>query len=163
MARGASVNVDELPEDRQAEIAEQAKRHEEEAVEWKAVFDGLDERVLSPKMAELANELTEAGRWADKPPRTEPRLSGSGVKSAGRFSVAMPGSEEGSTRPVDVSVELFPTTNRRFIAYLDVGGKVERKTFEVSDFEENQDESDERFKAWLNAQFDKHIRKKAYH
>lgn len=163
MARGASVNVEELPEDRQAEIAEQVRRHEIEAEEWKAIFDGLDGRVLSPMMAQLAKELAESDRWGNRPPRTEPRLSGSGVKSSGQFKVPAGGPAEESTRPMDVSVELFPTTNQRFIAYLDVGGKVERKTFEVSDFEENQDESDERFKAWLNAQFDKHIRKKAYH
>lgn len=163
MARGASVNVEELSEDRQAEIAEQVKRHEMEAEEWKAIFDGLDERLLSPMMGELAKELAETDRWVSRPPRTETRLSGSGVKSSGQFKVPAGGATEDATRPMDVSVELFPTTNRRFIAYLDVGGKVERKTFEVSDFEENQAESDDRFRAWLNVQFDKHIRRKAYH
>lgn len=162
MAKGVMLNVDELSPERQAEIAEQTRRHDEEAAQWKDVFDTVDERVLSPKMAEIADELSQTDRWAGRPPRTQPRLSGSGVKSAGRFKVAA-GGEDGATRPVDLSVELYPTTNRRFIAHIDVGGKVERKTFEADEFESDPEQSDARFRSWLDSQFDKHIRRKAYH
>ena len=161
MAKNYSLNMDELSEDRQAEIAEQAKRHEEEAAEWNEVFQAVDERVLSPMMTGIADELTGNGKWLNGPPRTAPRPSGSGVKSAGRFEA--PVGTEGGVRPVDVSVELYPTTNRRFIAYLDVGGKIERQVFAVEEFESAPDESDERLRTWLSRQFDKHIRQKAYH
>lgn len=161
MAKTYTLNVDDLSEDRQAEIAEQAKKHEEDSAQWQEIFQAIDKRVLTPSMHALAEELGQSGKWVGKAPKTETRLSGTGVKSAGQFEV--PGTVEGGSRPVDVSVELFPTTNRRFIAYVDVGGKVERKTFELSDFEENQDESDARLRGWLGSQFDKHIRKKAYH
>ena len=161
MARVANVNVSELPEARQAEIAEQTRRYEQEAAEWQEFFRGVDERVLTPVMAALADELSQSGRWAGRQPKTEPRLSGSGVKTTGQFKIA--GGEEGQSRPMDASVELYPTTNRRFIAYVDVGGKVERKTFEVSEFESDPEQSDERLRSWLNGQFDRHIRRKAYH
>jgi hypothetical protein len=161
MAKTYTLNVDELSEERQAQIAEQAKKHEEDAAQWHEIFGSLDERVLTPVMAEVAAELGETGKWVGSKPKTATRLSGTGIKSAGQFEV--PGTVEGGTRPVDVSVELFPTTNRRFIAYVDVGGKVERKTFELSEFDENQVESDQRLRSWLGTQFDKHVRKKAYH
>ena len=159
MARAATVNFHELSEERQAEIAEQARRHEEEAAQWREVFDAVDDRVLSPKMAEIADELAQSGKWLDDPPRTEPRLNGSGVKCAGRFK----GTVDGAERPVDVSVELFPTTDRRFIAYLEVGRTVERETFRAEDFESDPEASDDRLRTWLDRRFDKHVRRKAYY
>ena len=161
MAKNYTLNIDELPEERQAEIAEQAKRHEEDAANWQEVFQTVDERVLSPMMTEIADELSGSGKWLNGPPRTQPRLSGSGVKSAGRFEA--PVGTEGGSRPVDVSVELYPTTNRRFIAYVDVGGKIERQTFSVEELETSPEETDERLRTWLGRQFDRHIRQKAYH
>ena len=161
MPKTYTLNIDELPEDRQAQIAEQAKKHEEDAAQWQEIFEAIDERVLTPVMSEVADELGENGKWVGGRPKTATRLSGTGIKSAGQFEV--PGTVEGGTRPVDVSVELFPTTNRRFVAYLDVGGKVERRTFALADFDENRDESDAALRSWLGSQFDKHVRKKAYH
>ena len=156
-----ALNMNDLSPERKAELAEQRKRHDADAERWRELFEAVGERVLTPSMTEIADELARTDRWVDAPPTTEARLSGSGVKSSGQFRV--PGSVEGETRPVTMTVELFPTTGDRFIAHLDVGGKVERHTFEAADFrsDETRDQADARFRAWLNSQFDKHIRRRA--
>ena len=158
MARGATVNLDELPEERQAEIAEQARQHEEEAERWNALFEGLDERVLTPKMTAIADELSDAGKWMGDTPTSETRLSGTGIKSAGQFQGVIDGRE----RPVDLDVELFPSSNGRFIAYMEVGGRVERETYEADEFQGETDEQDERLRKWLDTQFERHVRGKAF-
>lgn len=158
MARGATVNLDELSDDRQAEIAEQARQNEEEAARWNTLFEALDERVLSPKMSEIAGELAEAGKWIDNTPKSETRLSGTGVKSTGQFQ----GIVDGRDRPLDISVELFPSSNGRFIAYMDVGGRVEREFYHAEDFQSEPDENDDRLRKWLDSQFERHVRGKAF-
>ena len=158
MARGATVNLDELPEERQAEIAEQARRHEEEAERWNSLFEGIDERVLTPKMTAISSELSDAGKWIDNVPKSETRMSGTGIKSSGQFQ----GIVDGRERPVDFSVELYPSTNGRFIAYMDVGGRVERQTYEADEFQEDPEENEERLRKWLETQFERHVRGKAF-
>ncbi len=49
MAKTYTLNVDELSEERQAQIAEQAKKHEEDAAQWHEIFGSLDERSADPR------------------------------------------------------------------------------------------------------------------
>lgn len=142
------------------ELAEQRRKSDAEALRWKGLFDGVDERVLTAAMTAFADELGRNGRWVDEPPRTEVRLSGSGVRSGGKFTV--PGSVEGETRKVRINVELFPTQGDKFIVHLEVGDKTERKAFEAAGFEsdETREASDAALRTWLDAQFDKLVRRR---
>ncbi|MGC1274132.1 MAG: hypothetical protein WBC44_10530 [Planctomycetaceae bacterium] len=140
--------------------AEQRQRFEDEDARRKELFDGVSERVLGPSMSGFADELGRSERWVGDTPEIEPRPSGSGVRSMGEFTV--PGSVEGETRNVRMNIELFPTTGQRFIAYLQIGDKVERKTFDASGFEteEDRETADAGLRAWLEAQFDKLVRRR---
>ncbi|HEX6983840.1 MAG TPA: hypothetical protein VF170_00625 [Planctomycetaceae bacterium] len=140
--------------------AEQRQRFEDEDARRRELFDGVAERILSPTMTAFAEELGRTGRWVGDAPVTEPRPSGSGIRSAGEFTV--PGSVEGETRNVRMSVELYPTSGERFIAYIQVGDKVERKTFDAADFESDdaRESADAGLRGWLEGQFDKLVRRR---
>ncbi len=142
------------------ELAEQRRKSDIEAARWKAIFDGIDERVLSASMSAFADELARADRWVEAPPATEARLSGSGIRTGGKFTV--PGSVEGETRKVRVNLEVFPTPGEKFIIHIEVGDKTERKTFEAAGFEgeETQAAADAGMRAWLEAQYDKLVRRR---
>lgn len=146
--------------ERLEELAEQRRKSDIESARWKAIFDGVDERVIAPSMTAFADELGRAGRWVDEAPATEVRLSGSGIRNGGKFTV--PGSVEGETRKVRINLEVFPTTGERFIVHLEVGDKTERKTFDVAGFEseEGREAADAGLKTWLEAQFDKLVRRR---
>jgi len=150
----------QMTDERRQELAEQRRKSDAEALRWKGLFDGIDERVLTSSMTAFADELARAGRWVDEMPTTEVRLSGSGIRSGGKFTV--PGSVEGETRKVRVNLEVFPTTGERFIVHIEVGDKTERKTFEAAGFEseEGREAADAGLKAWLEAQFDKLVRRR---
>lgn len=156
----AISNAEPRTPERLEELAEQRRKSDIESARWKALFDGIDERVLSAAVGGFADELGRAGRWVDEPPKTEVRLSGSGIRTGGRFTV--PGSVEGETRKVRMNVELFPTPGEKFIVHLEVGDKTERKTFEAAGFEseDGQEAADAGLRTWLESQFDKLVRKR---
>ena len=151
------VNVSEPSSERQEE---QRQRFAAEDARRKELFDGIAERVLGPAMNEFAEELGRNDRWVGDAPEVETRPSGSGVRSVGEFTV--PGSVDGETRNIRMNVELYPTTGERFITHLQIGDKVERKTFDSPGFESDDDReaADAGFRDWLNAQFDKLVRRR---
>jgi hypothetical protein len=137
----------------------QRQKFEDEDVRRKSMFDAVSDRVLGPAMNGFAEELGRGDRWVGDAPEIEARPSGSGIRSSGEFKV--PGSVDGETRNVRMTVELFPTTGERFITYLQIGDKVERKTFEATGFTaDDSDAADESLRAWLEAQFDKLVRRR---
>lgn len=140
--------------------AEQRQRFDDEEARRKAMFGGVSERVLAQSMTAFADELGRSDRWVGDAPVVEPRPSGSGIRSIGEFTV--PGSVDGETRNVRMNVELYPTTGERFIAYLQIGDKVERKTFDAAGFESetDRDAADSGLRAWLDSQFDKLVRRR---
>ena len=146
--------------ERLEELAEQRRKSDVEAARWKALFDGIDERVLSASMTAFADELARNDRWVDELPATEARLSGSGIRTGGKFTV--PGSVEGETRKVRINLEVFPSPGEKFIVHIEVGDKTERKAFEAAGFEseETREAADAGLKAWLEAQFDKLVRRR---
>lgn len=158
MASGAGAGIPTA--ERQSELDEQRRKSDLEATRWKELFEGIDARVLSDSMGAFADELGRAGRWVGQPPTTEVRPSGSGIRSMGQFRV--PGSVEGETRPVRLNAELFPTAGEKFIVHLEIGDRTERKTFEAAGFEsdEERDAADAALRAWLEAQFEKLVRRR---
>jgi len=139
--------------------AEQRQKFADEDDRRRSMFDAVSERVLGPAMNEFADELGRTDRWVGEAPEIEPRPSGSGIRSTGEFKI--PGSVDGETRNVRMNVECFPTSGERFITFLQIGDKVERKTFDAAAFTgDDSDAADEALRAWLEAQFDRLVRRR---